>query len=81
MGQRGKKAGKRPATGKVHLPPGEVLQQIPGTIHWCEKTGKALGIVGRDVPARLVVDDGNGSLRALTRAERRAYRAWERGQR
>ena len=65
-------------SAKVHFRPGTILQQIAGTIHWCEETGQPLGIVGRDRPAQLLEVLSEGSTRKLTRAERRAFEAMQR---
>lgn len=71
-----RKAGDRPATGNVHPPQGVVMTMLPGMIHWCPKTGKNLGIVGKDVKRRLVVDLGNGRVLPMTDAEETAYWRW-----
>jgi hypothetical protein len=76
MSKQHHNAGK-PATETVCLPPGEIMQQIPGTMAW-GPDGRALGIVGRDVPAQLVVQLLNGSIRPLTDAEVKAFNRWRR---
>lgn len=75
-----KNAGGQPANDIVRLPPGRVMQQLPGTIAYDDQ-GRRIGIVGQDVPPRLVVELINGTVRPLTDAETRAFRAWERRQR
>jgi len=76
MSKQRHNAGK-PATESLCLPPGEIMQQMPGTMAW-SADGKAIGIVGRDVPARLMVRLFNGSIRPLTDAEARAFARWQR---
>lgn len=68
-------AGANPATEDLCLPPGRILQQVPGTIAY-DAGGKALGIVGRDVAPQLVVQLVNGTIRPLTPSEARAVRGW-----
>lgn len=68
-------AGQPPAPEALCLPPGRILQQIPGTVAY-DANGKALGIVGRDVAPRLVVQLINGKIRPLTPAEAKAVRRW-----
>lgn len=67
----------RPATENVYLPPGEIMQQLPGTIAW-GPDGQNLGIVGRDVPAQLMVQRPNRSIRPLNDAEAKAFARWQR---
>lgn len=62
---------------RVCLPPGRIMQHMAGTIAW-GPDGKALGIVGRDVPAQLVVELINGKIRPLTTAETRLFNRWNR---
>lgn len=68
-------AGSKPATEAVCLPPGRIMQQLPGTVAY-DATGRALGIVGRDVAPQLVVQLINGKIRPLTPAEAKAVRRW-----
>jgi hypothetical protein len=68
-------AGAKPAAEGLCLPPGRILQQVPGTVAY-DADGKALGIVGRDVAPQLVVQLVNGTIRPLTPAEARAVRGW-----
>ena len=68
-------AGAKPATEGLCLPPGRILQQVPGTVAY-GPGGKALGIVGRDVAPQLVVQLVNGTIRPLTPAEAKAVRRW-----
>ena len=68
-------AGQPPATEGLCLPPGRILQQAVGTVAY-DANGKALGIVGRDVAPRLVVQLINGKMRPLTPAEARAVGRW-----
>jgi hypothetical protein len=75
MSKQRHNAGK-PATENVYLPPGKILQQLPGSIAW-GADGKPLGIVGRDVPAQLMVQLPNGSIRPLTDAEAKAFAKWQ----
>jgi hypothetical protein len=65
----------KPATETVCLPPGRIMQQMPGTMAW-GADGRPLGIVGRDVPAGLVVYLFNGTVRPLTKPEARAFARW-----
>ena len=68
-------AGAKPAAEGLCLPPGRILQQAAGTVAY-DADGKALGIVGRDVAPRLVVQLSNGTIRPLTPAEAKAVRRW-----
>lgn len=70
-------AGAKPATECLHLPPGQILQQMPGTVAY-DAEGRALSVVGRDVPAQLVVRLINGKIRPLTPAEAAAFKRWNR---
>ena len=68
-------AGAKSATEGLCLPPGRILQQVAGTIAW-GPDGTALGIVGRDVRAEVLVELDDGTVRPLTPAEARAYKRW-----
>lgn len=70
-------AGEKPATVATHLPPGKILQQVPGALAY-DGDGNPLCIVGRDVPAQLVVQMLNGKVRPLTAAEAKAFKRWNR---
>lgn len=62
-----------PGAGNVVLPPGRVVQPISGTVKY-DRKGRALGVWGRDFPARLHVEIAPGDLRPLTEAEERLAR-------
>ena len=68
-------AGQSPATEGLCLPPGRILLQMVGTVAY-DANGKSLGIVGRDVAPRLVVQLIDGTIRPLTPAEARAVGGW-----
>ncbi|MBC7674773.1 MAG: hypothetical protein H7173_01765 [Rhodoferax sp.] len=75
MASKQTNAGAEPAPEALHLPPGKILQQLAGTVSYDAK-GKALGVVGRDVPAQLLVQLNDGTIRPLKPAEARAYKRW-----
>ena len=70
-------AGEKPANEALRLPPGRILQQMLGTMAY-DGHGNSLGIVGRDVPAQLVVQMLNGKIRQLTKSEAKAFKRWNR---
>lgn len=69
-------AGARPATERVCLPPGRIMQHMAGTIAW-GATRKPRGMVGSDVPAQMMVELINGKIRPLTPAEARLLSRWK----
>ena len=75
MPQQPINAGANPTTEALCLPPGRILQQAAGTVAY-DANGKALGMVGRDVAPRLVVQLIDGTIRPLTPAEARAVGGW-----
>ena len=70
-------AGAEPAPEALRLPPGQILQQVSGSIAIAyDSKGNVLGVVGRDVPAQLMVQMDDGRVRPLSPAEARACMRW-----